>query len=159
MAVPSVGFTPAPLYLPFHPSFLRLLSATFSITSVATEPLYFEASRWPQSRNEVTRRAPHLLKVILARPYSTEDLVVNELSAHRVLSGVMPRGEELLSEVDAPGGLALALSPLSGQLLTLGHSIHHMVTAAAQGPELRPELGTGGINNCDMLCPNTDIYP
>lgn len=85
--------------------------------------------------------------------------MVNELSAHGVLSGVMPRGEELLPEVDAPGGLALALSPLSGQLLTLGHSIHHMVTAAAQGPELRPEMGAGGINSCDMPHPNIDIYP
>lgn len=85
--------------------------------------------------------------------------MVNELSAHGVLSGVVPRGEELLPEVDAPGGLALALSPLSGQLLTLGHSIHHMVTAAAQGPELRPEMGAGGINSCDMPHPNIDIYP
>lgn len=91
-------------------------------------------------------RAPHLVKDIFARPHSMEDLVVNELSAHRVLPGVMPRGEELLPEVDAPGGLALALSPLLGQLLTLGHSIHHMVTAA-QGPKLRPR-GVGGVNSC-----------
>lgn len=79
--------------------------------------------------------------------------MINELGAHRVLLGVVPRGEELLSEVDAPGRLALALSSLSGQLLTLGHSIHHMVTAAAQGPELRPELGAGGVNSCDMSHP------
>lgn len=85
--------------------------------------------------------------------------MVDELSAHRVLLGVMPRGEELLPEVDAPGGLALALSPLAGQLLTLGHSIHQVVRAAAQGPELRPELGAGGINSCDMPCPDIDIYP
>lgn len=92
-------------------------------------------------------RAPHLLKIILARPHSMEDLGVNEFSAHRVLPGVMPGGEELLPEVDAPGGLALALSPLSGQLFTLGHSIHHMVTAIAQGPELRPESGAREVNS------------
>lgn len=134
--------TPVFLYLPSHPSFLRLLSATFYIT-IATGSPYCGASRWPQSRHGVSLRAPHLLKGVLSRPHSTEDLVINELGAHRVLSGVMPRGEELLPEVDAPGGLALALSPLSGQLLTLGHSIHQMVRAAAQGPELRPEWGRG----------------
>lgn len=155
MAVPCVGPTPAALCLPFHPSFLRLPSATLFITSIATGCLCCEASRHPQSRDGAPLRAPHLLKVILARPHSPEDLVVNELSAHGVLSGVMPRGEELLPEVDAPGGLALALSPLPGQLLTLGHSIHHMVTAVTQGPELRPELGTRGINSCDRPCPPT----
>lgn len=92
-------------------------------------------------------RAPHLLKIILARPHSTEDLAVNEFGAHRILPGVMPGSEELLPEVDAPGGLALALSPLLGQLFTLGHSIHHMVTVTAQGPELRPELGANGVNS------------
>ena len=68
-----------------------------------------------------------------------EDLAVNEMGADRVLLGVMPRGEELLPEVDAPGRLALTLAPLPGQLLTLGQGIHHVVTPAAQGPELRPE--------------------
>lgn len=79
--------------------------------------------------------------------------MVNELGAHGVLSGVVPGGEELLPEVDAPGRLARALSPLSGQLLTLGHGVHHVVTAAAQGPELKPELGAGGVNSCDMPRP------
>lgn len=104
-------------------------------------------------------RAAHLLKVILSRPYSVEDLVVNELRAHRVLSGIMPGGEEFLPEVYAPGRLALALAPLSGQLLALGHSVHHMVRATAQGPELRPELGAEGVNSGYMPCTNTDIFP
>lgn len=70
--------------------------------------------------------------------------MVNEAGADWVLPGVMPRGEELLPEVEAPGCLALALAPLPGQLLTLGHGVHHVVAPAAQGPELRPESGRQG---------------
>lgn len=81
----------------------------------------------------------HLLETVFARQDSKEDLAVNELGADRVLPGVMPGREELLPEVDAPGCLPLLLTPLPGQLLTLGDGVHHVVTPTAQGPELRPE--------------------
>lgn len=84
---------------------------------------------------------PHLLEVVLAGPDSMEDLAVNELGADGILTWVMPGGEELLPEVEAPGRLALTLTPLLGQLLTLAYGIHHMLAPTAQGPELRPEQG------------------
>lgn len=68
-----------------------------------------------------------------------EDLAVDELGADGILPGVMPRAEELLPEVEAPGRLALALAPLSCQLLALANGIHHVVAPTAQGPELRPD--------------------
>lgn len=58
--------------------------------------------------------SPYLLKAVLTGPDSMEDLAVNELSADRVFLGVMPGGKELLPEVEAPGRLALTLTPLPG---------------------------------------------
>lgn len=92
---------------------------------------------------------PYLLEAVLAGPDSVEDLAVNELSADRVLPGVVPGGKELLPEVEAPGRLALTLTPLPGQLLALANGVHHMVTSTAQGPELRPEQGQQGLG---LLC-------
>lgn len=47
------------------------------------------------------------------------DLFVNELCAHLILFTIMPGGEDLLAEGDAPGGVLLLPSPPLYVLFTL----------------------------------------
>lgn len=79
---------------------------------------------------------PHLLTAILSKSNTTDDLVVNEVSADRILLGVVPGGEDFLAEVEAPGRVALVCAPLLHQLLALGDGIQDMVPAPAQRPHL-----------------------
>jgi len=54
----------------------------------------------------------HLLTTVLSKPDATNDLVVNEISADRVLPGVVPGGEDFLPEVEPPRRIALVCAPL-----------------------------------------------
>ena len=51
----------------------------------------------------------------------------------------MPGREDLLAEEEPPRGVALLGALLLGVLLTLGDSIHDVVTATAQGGHLRAQ--------------------
>ena len=54
----------------------------------------------------------HLLTTVLSKPEATNDLVVNEISADRILLGVVPGGEDFLPEVEPPGRIAFMCAPL-----------------------------------------------
>lgn len=78
----------------------------------------------------------HLLTAVLSESDATDDLVVNEISADRILPGVVPGGEDFLPEVEAPGCMAFMCAPLLHQLLALRDGIQDVVSAPAQRPDL-----------------------
>lgn len=78
----------------------------------------------------------HLLTAVLSESNATDDLVVDEVGADRILPGAVPGGEDLLAEVEAPGRVALVRAALLHQLLALGDGVQNMVSAPAQRPHL-----------------------
>lgn len=58
------------------------------------------------------KKETHLLTAILSKPDASNDLVVNEISADRILLGVVPGGEDFLAEVEPPGRIAFVCAPL-----------------------------------------------
>ena len=79
------------------------------------------------------RRDPHLVTPVLPELDSPHHLLVDEICSHRVLCGLMPWSKDLLPEEQPPWGIPLLGSLLLGILLTLGNSVHHMVSTTAQG--------------------------
>lgn len=78
----------------------------------------------------------HLLTAVLSKPNAPDDLVVDEISADRILPGVVPGGEDFLAEVEAPGRVALVGALLLHQLLALRDGVQDVVPAPAQRPDL-----------------------
>lgn len=77
------------------------------------------------------------ITAVLPELDSTDDLLVDKVSGHAVLSRVVPWCEDLFPEEQPPGCIAL-LSPLLFSILfTLRHCIHHMVLPAAKRRHLR----------------------
>lgn len=74
----------------------------------------------------------HLVTSVLPKIHPSHDLLVDEIGGHVVLTGVVPGSEDLLPEEEPPRRVALLRSLLLGILLTLGHSIHHVVIATPQ---------------------------
>lgn len=74
----------------------------------------------------------HPLTAILSKLHPSDDLLVNEVWRHIVFSRVVPGGEDLLSEEESPGSIPLLGALLLGVLLTLGYSVHDVVTTAAE---------------------------
>lgn len=66
-----------------------------------------------------------------------DDLFVDEVCAYLVLLAVVPGGEDLLAEEEAPWCVLLLASPSPLNLLTLGDGVHHMFSATAQSPHLQ----------------------
>ena len=79
----------------------------------------------------------HLLTPILSKLDSPDHLLVDEIGADRVLRGVMPWGEYLLAEEEAPGGIALLGAHFLGVLLTLGNGIHDVVSLTSETGDLK----------------------
>lgn len=88
----------------------------------------------------------HLVTPILPKLHPSDDLLVNEIGGHVVLTRIVPRGEDLLPEEEPPRRVALLCSLLFGILLTLRHSIHHMVIATPQRRDLVRAQEKGGIH-------------
>lgn len=85
---------------------------------------------------------PDLITLILSRLEVVDDLCVNELCADGVGGAVMPWGEELFPETEAPRS-SLLLSPLPPLLLlTLRDGIQHMIPGAAYRPVLHTQQHT-----------------
>lgn len=74
----------------------------------------------------------HPLAAVLSEFHPPDDLLVNEVCGHVVLSRVVPGVEDLLPEEQPPGGVPLLGALLLRILLTLGDGVHHVVAAAAQ---------------------------
>lgn len=60
-----------------------------------------------------------------------DDLLVNKVGGDVVVRGTMPWREYLLPEEQPPGGVPLLGSLLLGILLTLRHSVHHVIISTA----------------------------
>lgn len=77
------------------------------------------------------------MTLVLSKLQTVDDLFVDEFGADLVLLAVMPGGEDLLAEEEAPRSvLLLAAFPLHF-LLTLGDGVHHVLASAAQSPHLK----------------------
>lgn len=74
----------------------------------------------------------YLVTPVLPKLHPSHDLLIDEIGGHVVLTGVVPGGEDLLPEEEPPRCVALLCSLLLGILLTLGHSIHHVVIATPE---------------------------
>lgn len=60
-----------------------------------------------------------------------DDLLVNKVSGDVVVRGTVPWRKYLLPEEQPPGGVPLLGSLFLGILLTLRHSVHHVIISAA----------------------------
>lgn len=87
-----------------------------------------------------------LVTPVLPKLHPSDNLLVNQIGGHVVLTWIVPRSEDLLPEEEPPWRIALLCSLLLGILLTLGHSIHHMVIATPQGRNLSNVEGKGEIH-------------
>lgn len=74
--------------------------------------------------------------MVLPRLEASDDLSVDEIRADCIYRGIMPGCEQLLAEVESPGGVLLLLALPSHFLLALRDGVHHMPPATAQGPHL-----------------------
>lgn len=79
----------------------------------------------------------HLWTLILSELQTPNDLFVNEVRADLVLFAVMPGREDLLAEIEPPGGVLFLAPFLLYLLLTLGDGVHQVLPAAAQSPHLQ----------------------
>lgn len=83
--------------------------------------------------------AAHLFARVLPQLQALYDLFVDELRADLVLRAVVPRGEDLLAEEEAPGGVLLLLASRLHLLLALGDGVHQVLPTAAQSPHLQQD--------------------
>lgn len=74
----------------------------------------------------------HLLTTVLSKPNAANDLVVNKISADRILLGVVPGGEDFLPKVEPPGRIAFMCAALLRQLFTLRDGIQDMISSPTQ---------------------------
>lgn len=87
-----------------------------------------------------------LVTSVFPKLHPSDNLLVNEIGGHVVLTWVVPRSEDLLPEEEPPRCVALLCSLLLGILLTLGHSVHHVVIATPQWRNLSNVEGKGEIH-------------
>lgn len=59
-------------------------------------------------------------------------LLIDEVGADWIVSGVVPWSEDLLAEEESPGSVPLLCSHLLGILLALGDGVHDMIVPTAQ---------------------------
>lgn len=81
----------------------------------------------------------HLFTLVLPQLQALDDLSVDELRADLVLHAVVPGGEDLLAEQEAPGCVLLLLASRLHLLLALGDGVHQVLATAAQSPHLEQE--------------------
>lgn len=97
------------------------------------------------------------LTAVLSELHTSYDLLVDEVGGYVVLSGVVPGGEDLLSEEEPPGGVSLLGTLLLSVLFTLRDSVHHMVAAAAQRGHLARNKNVLAQQRCPAL-PQLDSW-
>ncbi len=81
----------------------------------------------------------YLVATVFSKLDASNDLLVDQVCSHGVLSRVVPGGKDLLAEEESPWCVSFLCTHLFGILLTLRYGIHHMVTSAAQRRDLDGE--------------------
>lgn len=89
---------------------------------------------------------------ILPELHPSYDLLVDEVCSYGVPSRVVPGCEDLLPEEQPPGGVTLLSALLFSILLTLRHSVHHVITAAAQRRHLSQHTVCFSTNTIESVC-------
>lgn len=76
---------------------------------------------------------PYLITSVFSKLDASDHLLVDEVGSHWVLARVVPWSKDFFTEEEPPWSIPLLGALFLGVLLTLGNSIHNMVTATPQG--------------------------